>query len=162
VDNDFFAAPPPPTPPPAYAQPSAYVPVAPVQSQRRSSSGLVWVAGVVVVLAAVGAAIAGLAGGGLAKHEAKTLDRMSAAYDASIQAELMRAGMEQQAFFAANGRYGSAEEIGRSAQPSRSGAVVTITYGDAGFCLKGSHPETENVFYYSSGEGLLPLGQTCS
>jgi hypothetical protein len=163
VDNDFFAAPQSPAPPTAYAPPSAYAPIArSAQPARRSSKALVWIVGLVVLIAVAATAVVVMAGSGVAKHQSKTLDRVSLAHDATIQSDLTQMAMKEQAYFAENGQYGSAEEIGGSVLPGASGTLITVMYDGDSFCLQGAHTGTKNVYYYSSAGGLLPLGQTCS
>jgi hypothetical protein len=161
VDNDFFAAP--TAAPPTQATSSAHVPIArPPQSSPRSSGGLVWIVGGVVLVALAAAAVLALAGTGVAKRDAKALDRIGAAHDAAIQSDLLQVAMRERAYFAEHGQYALAQEVGGPVVTSASGTIVTATYNGEGFCLHGAHARTKNVYYYSSEDGLLPLGQTCS
>lgn len=163
MDSDFFAAPGAPAAPvaprPTVGVP-AYRPLPPTKPNGSFPLGGV-VAGVVLIAAAA-TAVAVMVGGGLAHHEAKTLDSRSLAYDATTQSDLTQVAMKEQAYFAEKGQYGGAQEIGSSVLPGRSGTQITVMYDDSSFCLQGAHLGTNNVYYYSSAGGLLPLGQTCS
>jgi hypothetical protein len=119
-----------------------------------------WIVGGAVLVAGAGASVVMM--GGLARHDSKALESKSLAYDATIKSDLLSTAAKEQAYFAEQGQYGGAQEIGVSVLPGPSGTQVTVMYDAAAFCLQGAHLGTANVFYYSSAGGLLPLGQTCS
>ncbi|MDQ1709173.1 MAG: hypothetical protein QOG49_558 [Frankiaceae bacterium] len=123
-------------------------------------NGLGWVIGGTVALAGVAAMVA--VGSGLAHHDSKAVDSRAAAYDATMQVDLAQVARQEQAYYAENGQYGSAQEIGAPVLPGASGTMLTVMYDDKSFCVQAAHLGTKNVYYYSSADGLLPLGQTCS
>jgi hypothetical protein len=157
VDGDFFAA-------PVVRPQTASAVTAPVAQQaRRTSAGgpwLLWTIVAAVLLAGAASMVAMM--GGLAHHDSKALDSRSLAYDATTKSDLAQTAAKEQAYFAENGQYGGAQEIGASVLPGATGTQITVMYEPSSFCLQGAHLGTANVFYYSSAAGLLPLGQTCS
>lgn len=157
MDGDFFAA-------PVVRTQATFAPTTPVRPAvvRRGGGSLIgWgIAGVVLLM---GAAATVAVMGTLAHHDAKTLDTgKSVAYDATIKSDLAQTAAKEQAYFAEQGQYGGAQEIGASVLPGPTGTQITVIYEPSSFCLQGAHLGTKNVFYYSSAAGLLPVGQTCS
>jgi hypothetical protein len=154
MDDGFFAPPAPPTSGTVTRERVA----PPRHLQRTPHLGIVLVgAGVLAMMALVVGLLSSLTRTG-----ATTLDRKSSAFDATIQSDLRQFAVREADYFAENGQYGGAQELGLSLLPGASGTQITAMYDDRSFCLLGAHLGTKNAWYYDSARGLLPLGQTCS
>lgn len=160
MDSDFFAAPVRPGPPAAWSPQQTPLPQQPAQAPRRRAVPVVAIVIAVAALALAGVTVT--AGSMLTRHETKSLDSRSAAYDAVTQSDLQQMAAKEQAYFAEKNTYGSAQEVGGSVLPGPTGTQITVFYDDTSFCLQGAHLGSPKAWYYSSAVGQLPLGRTCS
>lgn len=86
------------------------------------------------------------------------MNQRSRAVDAAIKGDIRSLAQFQESYFVSNMRYGTMGELLTDGSDVRASPTVTLTiesYDAQGYCLSGTSPQTDSVWYFDSRAGGL-------